>query len=290
MAEVAEVCRDFRNNGSCRRGDNCRFEHSAGEPIQVPSKPPGQCFKFQEGNCVKGDSCRFMHGEDDQRFDSEGKRDVSNEICNNYKRGRCALGDKCLRQHVEVEAKEQSDEPRRRRRRGPKMCRNFKESGECADGDNCRFKHGPEDTRFANDDAEDSAPRRRERAPKKKAAKKARGPCFTFRDEGACERGDECKFTHGDNDTRFPEEPEEDDSSSRRRRPRREQSSTDPVDEVCNNYAAGRCRFGDSCRRQHVGDVAPVPVEKIDEICNNFQSGRCRFGEFCRRQHVTAAE
>ena len=41
--------------------------------------------------------------------------------------------------------------------------------------------------------------------------------------------------------------------------------------QVCNNYLEGRCRYGDQCRRQHVGDVEMKPVEKIDEICNNYQ-------------------
>lgn len=308
-----EVCRNFRNNGHCRYGDNCRFEHTEGEPIQVPSKPPGQCFKFQESECSKGDRCRFMHGEDDPRFDSEGKRDVSNEVCNNFKRSRCALGDKCLRQHVEPEIKQASDsEPRgegkarrqrRPRQRGPKMCRNFSEQGECPEGDGCRFKHGADDTRFADD----SAPIV-ERRVKKKKARKPRGECFEFRDNGACERGDECRFRHGENDTRFPadeddlsgddgEDSDERKSSRRRRRRRPPTGDSDgqpinpaeKIDEECNNYKQARCRFGDDCRRLHTGDVTPVPIEKIDEICNNFQNGRCRFGDFCRRQHIAAS-
>ena len=28
-----EVCRAYRNNGSCRYGDECKYEHSEGEPI-----------------------------------------------------------------------------------------------------------------------------------------------------------------------------------------------------------------------------------------------------------------
>jgi hypothetical protein len=55
--------------------------------------------------------------------------------------------------------------------------------------------------------------------------------------------------------------------------------------EVCNNYAAGKCRLGDSCRRVHEGDVEQAPVEKLDEECNNYNEGKCRFGDKCRRQH-----
>lgn len=253
MSEDGEVCRNFRNNGTCRYGDKCRFSHSEGEPIQVPSKPPGHCFKFgEDGNCSKGDRCRFMHGENDPRFDSEGKRDVSNEVCNNYSRGRCTLGDKCLRRHVDPEEKHETEA--------------------------------------------DKGGRRRERKPRPRRS----GECFNFKQSGNCEHGDQCRFTHGDNDKRFIGESknnrdDESRNSRRRRRPvegggrgRKEDSLKENLDDQeCNNYKAGRCRFGETCRRKHVGDIAPVPVEKIDELCNNFQNGRCRFGDFCRRQHIT---
>lgn len=65
--EQVEVCRAYRNNGRCRYGDDCRFEHSDGQPIPHPA--PGVCFDFRDtGDCSRGDSCRFMHGENDSRF------------------------------------------------------------------------------------------------------------------------------------------------------------------------------------------------------------------------------
>ena len=73
MGDDGEVCRAWRNNGKCRYGDECKFEHSEGEPIAQP--PRGECFNFKEGNeCQFGDRCRFLHGENDPRFDAEGKR------------------------------------------------------------------------------------------------------------------------------------------------------------------------------------------------------------------------
>ena len=36
------------------------------------------------------------------------------------------------------------------------------------------------------------------------------------------------------------------------------------LDEVCNNYLAGKCRYGDECRRVHEGDIEQK-VEKLDE-------------------------
>jgi hypothetical protein len=78
---MSEVCRSFRNNGTCRYGDECRFEHSEGEPITTwESKPAEECFKFRDsGECDHGDRCRFTHGDNDPRF-IDGVRDVSQEV------------------------------------------------------------------------------------------------------------------------------------------------------------------------------------------------------------------
>ena len=52
-----EICRAYRNNGKCRYGDDCKFEHSEGEPIANP--PRGKCFSFeQDGDCQYGNRCR----------------------------------------------------------------------------------------------------------------------------------------------------------------------------------------------------------------------------------------
>jgi hypothetical protein len=96
-------------------------------------------------------------------------------------------------------------------------------------------------------------------------------------------------FLHGDNDSRFDESgdriPSTKAKKKKRTRKPRDNGEREKLDEVCNNYLAGRCRYGDNCRRQHPGDVQQEAVEKIDEICNNFQEGRCRFGDMCRRIH-----
>ena len=174
-----EVCRAYRNNGSCRYGDECKYEHSEGEPSAPP--PRGECYNWKEtGECEFGERCRFLHGADDPRFGANGMR---------VRTGK-SLAELCL------------------------PC------GDQPDANGVRVK------------------------------KKKTRP---------------------------------------RRRPRRIPEGREKLDEVCNNYLAGRCRYGDNCRRQHVGDVELKPVEKIDEICRNFQEGRCRFGDLCRRQHVAKA-
>lgn len=52
------------------------------------------------------------------------------------------------------------------------------------------------------------------------------------------------------------------DKPKKKRKPRVRNKPTEKLDEVCNNYLEGRCRYGEQCRRQHVGDV-PQKVEKV---------------------------
>ena len=166
MAEAVEVCRAFRNNGRCKFGDECKYEHSEGEPIEPP--PRGQCFNFRDGgDCQFGERCRYLHGEDDDRF-------------------------------------------------------------------------------------------------ARRAAERSAGIASGERS-----------------------------ASGRKRRTRRRRDDREPrekLDEICNNYLAGKCRYGEYCRRQHEGDVEQEPIEKIEEICNNYLKGRCRFGAMCRRQHPAGQE
>ena len=135
--------------------------------------------------------------------------------------------------------------------------------------------------------------RRRHRAP-------PRGQCYNFQQDGACDYGDRCRFLHGEDDDRFEKraaeraeraargEADKPKRKARKSRGARPRQPREKLEEDCQNYLEGRCYYGETCRRRHVGEVELQPVEKIDEVCNNFQQGRCRFGEFCRRQHVDA--
>ena len=149
------------------------------------------------------------------------------------------------------------------------VCRAFRNKGSCRYGDECKYEH-------SEGDAIPNPPR---------------GLCFLWKESGECKFGDRCRFIHGDDDERFDEngdrKPTPKAASARRSRraPRDPVAPREKLDEVCNNYLAGRCRYGENCRRQHPGDVPQVPVEKIDEICNNYLMGRCQFGDMCRRLH-----
>ena len=147
------------------------------------------------------------------------------------------------------------------------LCRAFRNNGKCRYGDDCKYEHS-------------------EGEP---VANPPRGPCFNFEKDGECSFGERCRFKHGEDDPRFDMDgnkiPTKGKKKNRKSRARNSDEPREKLDEVCNNYMEGRCRYGDNCRRQHPGNVEQEPVEKIDEICNNFLEGRCRFGDLSRRVH-----
>lgn len=118
------------------------------------------------------------------------------------------------------------------------ICRAFRNTGRCRDGDECPYEHseGPAI-----------------RPP----------PCREFTAEGSCRYGERCRHLHGEDDARYnadgtrkkkervPKEraPNEDGDS----KPRERKADVD-----CNNYLEGRCTNGDKCRRNHPGNVAQV--------------------------------
>jgi len=142
-----------------------------------------------------------------KKNDSEGK-----ELCRNFRnRGNCHFGDKCNFSH---EAGPAIGDPkptgrRRRRRRGaedgsptgaepkaPGLCFSWTKEKSCQYGDECRFKHGEDDTRESVQPG---------------AQRKAKGECYKFRETGECDFGDKCRFSHEkSDDTGAADENEED--------------------------------------------------------------------------------
>ncbi|TDH68803.1 hypothetical protein CCR75_000132 [Bremia lactucae] len=63
--------------------------------------------------------------------------------------------------------------------------------------------------------------------------------------------------------------------------------------EVCRNYLAGRCTFGDRCWHIHDSQAAIVGGSRSEiaeskrktVLCNNFPMGMCRFGDKCSFAH-----
>lgn len=151
------------------------------------------------------------------------------------------------------------------------VCRAFRNSGKCRNGDECKFEH-------STGEAIEPPPA---------------GECFNFQQEGTCKFGDRCRFTHGVGDPRFdaegrrkkaerkPRNPpaaaaaageggaaaegggekKKRDRKKRVRKPREDRPPREKLEETCNNYLAGKCRYGDNCRRQHPGDIPQDNIE-----------------------------
>jgi hypothetical protein len=260
-----EICRAFRNTGSCRFGDDCKYAHTTGAQIDTPPRdytPKGDCHNWTEKKeCRFGDRCRFLHGAADKRASYRPARTESasgeQEVCRQYeKRGKCRFGDKCKHKHVEGgEKKSESaggEEKKARRRRGPKkaeagekkvlteaekfdkdgveLCRNFRNNGRCRFGESCTYSHapgGPIGQPAGGAGAKKSAGG---------AAKKDVGQCHLFEEAGECKFGDSCRYKHGDADKR--------DFSAPRKRAAK--------DSNCREFAEhGSCSYGDQCKFSH---------------------------------------
>lgn len=166
------------------------------------------CYQFQsEGTCRFGETCRFSHGEagaEDDAYNAGGG--------GGYRpRGRGGGGG------------------------GNRMCYTFQEQGSCSYGDNCRFSHGENDERKTGGFGGGGGGGAGfgggyNRAPR------SRGVCFTFRDQGSCQYGDGCRFSHdltGGNG-----------GATGGGAPRKAQ--------VCYKFRdLGNCPYGDECRFSH---------------------------------------
>lgn len=221
VVDADEVCRNFRNTGRCRFGDDCKYQHTEGDPIAPPErviKARGVCFKFRDGDCKFGDNCRFFHGDEaDAEIEAAARRDAeaSGEGKKKKRRG------KKKKKEPEMNAD------------GQEICRSFKSTGACRFGDDCKWAHEgyiPGVTDQDNEDGEGGEGRRRTRRKKKKAA----NVCFAFQEDGECKYGDECRFKHGEFDSR---------------------DLTRPVGPCFNFRDNGECQYGDECRFSHEAAV-----------------------------------
>jgi hypothetical protein len=256
-----EICRAFRNNGSCRFEKDCKYEHSSGAAIEAPPRdytPKGDCHNWAEKKeCRFAERCRFLHGASDKRTTYRVAKPENTsgeqEICRNFsQRGKCRFGSECKHKHVEGAGGKAGDSkdngaPRRRRggaartgdkkeakkatetqfdKDGVEICRNFAK-GKCNRGDECQYSHGV---------AASTGPApTKTRAPRASGGARSTGPkeCNEFADGGECSYGDECRYKHGPSDKR-------DLSVKKRREPG-----------PCYQFAEGKCEYGTECRFSH---------------------------------------
>lgn len=63
------------------------------------------------------------------------------------------------------------------------------------------------------------------------------------------------------------------------------------LEEVCQHYLQGRCRYGDECRKYHPLPAIPQTSRPNDALikkkCNTFwETGECRHSFKCRYRHI----
>jgi len=139
------------------------------------------------------------------------------------------------------------------------QCYQFKDTGACDYGDNCRFWHADKApgrdnsarrNNFGNDDFGSGGSR-------------GGGVCFQFRDTGDCSFGDRCRFNHGD-----------DGGSGGRDNGRSGGYNDGGSRSGGRDYNDGGSRSGG---RDDGGSKG---------VCYDFRdNGNCRFGDRCRFSH-----
>jgi hypothetical protein len=95
------------------------------------------------------------------------------------------------------------------------------------------------------------------------------GPCFNFRDSGECEYGDRCRFTHGDDDSR---------------------ARSAPTRGPCFSFRDnGECEYGDRCRFSHGDGDTRTYAKTTNKVCRLFRdTGDCKYGDSCKFSHGEA--
>jgi len=278
-----EICRSFRNNGECRFGSDCKYEHSKGDPIAVPErdyKPKGDCHSWEkEKKCRFGDRCRFLHGSEDKRETYRPKRAENTsgeqEICRQYEaRGRCRFGDRCKHKHVEGAKKEKKDQPK-----GEKKPASNGQGNGNGNGDKParrRRRRGP---------GQGGAASESKAKPVTQYDKDGVEICRRFKDGGKCKFGEDCTYSHSAPDPKAtPKAGSEDKGAGRGRRrgPREAQECYDFQEK-------GNCEYGDECRFKHgANDKRDLKAARRAKAgpCYAFQEkGACEYGDECRFQH-----
>ncbi|CAK9881409.1 unnamed protein product [Sphagnum jensenii] len=73
------VCFEFVKQGSCSRGETCKFKHDLGNGTPIPK---GACFDFiSKGRCERGADCRYRHSLEEDKNVGEGGDALPPEAC-----------------------------------------------------------------------------------------------------------------------------------------------------------------------------------------------------------------
>lgn len=85
------VCFEFVKQGSCSRGESCKFKHDLGDGTPIPK---GACFDFvTKGKCERGADCRYRHSLEQN---GEGGESLPPGVCFDFfRKGQCERGSEC---------------------------------------------------------------------------------------------------------------------------------------------------------------------------------------------------
>jgi len=170
------VCYNFRDTGSCKFGDTCRYSHSAdavgpdGGQGYAPrrfnngggfrggrggfrrgggggggggGRPRTACFTFRDtGECKYGDTCRFLHGDAASGGDAKDTRGGGGRLCHNFRdKGSCQFGDECRFLHGDGDSRPAT------KPRDPSTiaCRQWRADRMCS-FEHCKFSHDEAET------------------------------------------------------------------------------------------------------------------------------------------------
>eukprot|EP01083_Nonionella_stella_P012482 35419_1 len=258
-----------------------RSKSRSGSPFLPETR---SCFDFiKTGDCRYGNSCRFIHepshSEDKNSAVAERKRSRSPEVHynNDHKRSRSP----------EVRYRERSRSPEvRYREENSRSVRSVsgsrasytsarrsshrsstRRSSHRSDRSSSRYDHashrGRRDSRsrspHSSRDRGGHREHREHREPRGSEFTRSR-PCFKFVNNGECQFGDDCKYSH---DMVTGEKP-----------------PGNPIPKECRDFFGDQgCRYGKSCRFAH---------ERLDKpICREFlkNGGNCSYGDRCKFSH-----
>jgi len=191
---MAQVCYQYADNGNCRYGDSCRFSHS---------------------NASNGDEGEFQTVGAPRKSSPPATRGGSSGFGGSWSRGNGGSS------------------------RGPnpnQQCHSFAETGSCDYGDRCRFAHGADDERVGRSSDSGYTGSRsygggfsNSRGGSSRPAQQ----CYSFAENGTCQYGDRCRFSHGTEKTAAT-------------------GGRDRSNEACYSFQSnGSCRFGENCRFSH---------------------------------------
>jgi hypothetical protein len=126
------LCRFWEKDGGCEKGNTCQFVHS---------------FSVQQKNDV-ADNDDYVSNTVVRSSNGQPNTKITAKECRFWKRGNCKLGDRCEHLHLprDVESAPINKQftpplPPTAATTKSTLCRFWKKTGECKNGDGCKFAH-----------------------------------------------------------------------------------------------------------------------------------------------------